>query len=102
PPKREGNVAGAVRLKVSGLNLPSDEQFGVDLEDVSLEVRAGEILGIAGVAGNGQSELIEALIGERPAGAHAAIAIDGVPVGRDGPTARRALGMCFVPEERLG
>jgi simple sugar transport system ATP-binding protein len=101
PPRREGSLIGPVRLKVSGLSLPSDEQFGVDLKDVSLEVRAGEILGIAGVAGNGQSELMQALIGERRAGAHSAIAIDGVSVGHDGPTARRGLGMCFVPEERL-
>jgi ABC-type uncharacterized transport system ATPase subunit len=102
PPRREVNGAGAVRLKVSGLSLASDEQFGVDLKEVTLEVRAGEILGIAGVAGNGQSELMQALIGERPAGVHSVIAIDGKPVGHDGPSARRALGMCFVPEERLG
>ena len=102
PPRREGNGVGPVRLKVSGLTLASDAQFGVDLKDVSLEVRAGEILGIAGVAGNGQTELMQALIGERPAGSHGAIAIDGIPVGNDGPSARRALGMCFVPEERLG
>jgi general nucleoside transport system ATP-binding protein len=102
PPRREGNGIGAVRLKVSGLSLSSDEQFGVDLKDVSLEVRAGEILGIAGVAGNGQAELMQALIGERPAGVRSAIAVDGIPVGNDGPSARRVLGMCFVPEERLG
>jgi general nucleoside transport system ATP-binding protein len=101
-PRREGNGTGAVRLRVSGLSLPSDEQFGIDLKDVSLEVRAGEILGIAGVAGNGQTELMQALIGERTAGLHSAIAIDGIPVGNHGPTTRRALGMCFVPEERLG
>ncbi len=102
PPRREGNGVGPVRLKVSGLTLASDAQFGVGLKDVTVEVRAGEILGIAGVAGNGQTELMQALIGERPAGSHGAIAIDGIPVGNDGPSARRALGMCFVPEERLG
>jgi simple sugar transport system ATP-binding protein len=102
PPLREGNATGAVRLKVTGLSLPSEEQFGIDLKNVSLEVRAGEILGLAGVAGNGQSELMQALIGERPAGAPGAILVDGTPVGRSGPSARRALGMCFVPEERLG
>jgi simple sugar transport system ATP-binding protein len=102
PPHREGGAAGAVRLKVSGLSLASEEQFGVDRKDVSLEVRAGEILGLAGVAGNGQTELMQALIGERPASAPDAIVIDGTPVGHEGPTARRSLGMCFVPEERLG
>jgi len=102
PPRREGNGAGAVRLKVCRLTLASDAQFGVALDDVSLEVRAREILGIAGVAGNGQAELMQALTGERPARHADAIVIDGVPVGTSGPTARRALGMCFVPEERLG
>jgi general nucleoside transport system ATP-binding protein len=102
PPHRETGSIGPVRLKVSGLTLVSDEQFGVDLKDVSLEVRAGEVLGIAGVAGNGQSELMQALIGERLAGKRETIAINGIPVGNAGPTVRRAHGMCFVPEERLG
>jgi simple sugar transport system ATP-binding protein len=102
PPRREGNGAEPVRLKVTSLSLASEEQFGVDLRGVSLEVRAGEILGIAGVAGNGQAELMQALIGERPAATPDTIVIDGTPVGQEGPAARRALGMCFVPEERLG
>jgi simple sugar transport system ATP-binding protein len=102
PPRREGNGAGRVRLDVKGMTLASDEQFGVNLKDIGFEVGAGEILGIAGVAGNGQSELMGALIGERLAGSPGAIAIDGVPVGNSGPGDRRALGMCFVPEERLG
>jgi len=102
PPQREPGKIGPARLKISGLTLASDEQFGVDLEDVSLEVKGGEIVGLAGVAGNGQSELMEALIGERLAVAPGAIEIDGMPVGRRGPSVRRALGMCFVPEERLG
>src|SRR5262249_22497128 len=91
PPRREGNGAGAVRLKVSGLSLPSDHQFGVPLRDVGFEVRAGEILGIAGVAGNGQAELMQALIGERLAATPDAIVVDSVPVGTSGPTRRRAL-----------
>jgi general nucleoside transport system ATP-binding protein len=102
PPKREAHPIGKVRLRVQGLTLASEEHFGVDLEGVTLEVKGGEILGIAGVAGNGQTELMEALIGERLADAAGAIEIDGMPVGRKGPSARRALGMCFVPEERLG
>jgi simple sugar transport system ATP-binding protein len=102
PPRREPGDIGPVRLKVNGLVLASGEQFGVDLEDISVDVRGGEIVGIAGVAGNGQSELMAALIGERLAGAARAIEIDGVPVGQLDPAARRRLGMCFVPEERLG
>jgi general nucleoside transport system ATP-binding protein len=102
PPKREAHPIGKVRLKVQGLTLASEEHFGVNLEDVALEVKGGEILGIAGVAGNGQSELMEALIGEQLADTAGTIEVDGVPAGRKGPSARRALGMCFVPEERLG
>jgi ABC-type uncharacterized transport system ATPase subunit len=102
PPQREPRTIGPARLKVGGLTLASAEQFGVDLDNVSLEVRGGEIVGLAGVAGNGQSELMEALIGERLAATPGAIEIDGAPVGRRGPSVRRALGMCFVPEERLG
>jgi simple sugar transport system ATP-binding protein len=96
------NGAGAVRLKVGGLSLSSDHQFGVALRDIGFEVRAGEILGIAGVAGNGQTELMQALTGERLADTPEAITVDGAPVGRSGPTRRRALGLCFAPEERLG
>ena len=81
--------------------MESDEQFGVDLENVTMAVRAGEILGIAGVAGNGQTELMEALIGERPCRFARQIQLDGADVGQAGPRERRALGMCFAPEERL-
>jgi general nucleoside transport system ATP-binding protein len=102
PPRRETLAVGPVRLKLSGLTVASDEQFGVDLEHVNLEVKGGEIFGIAGVAGNGQAELMEALIGERLANTPGAIEIDGVPVGAQGPSVRRALGMCCVPEERMG
>jgi simple sugar transport system ATP-binding protein len=101
-PKRSGKAVGAVKLRIDGLSLKSDEQFGVDLDAISLEVRTGEIVGIAGVAGNGQGELMQALIGERRAGAADAILIDGRAAGLLGPAERRALGMCFVPEERLG
>ncbi|HEY0291601.1 MAG TPA: ABC transporter ATP-binding protein [Hansschlegelia sp.] len=101
-PRREPVEPGAIRLQVAELSLASDEQFGVDLENVSFNVRAGEILGIAGVAGNGQTELMEALIGERTLRFPRQIQLDGVPIGREGPKARRARGMCFAPEERLG
>jgi simple sugar transport system ATP-binding protein len=101
-PTREKTQLGEIRLRVRDLSIESEEQFGVDLENVSLVVRAGEILGIAGVAGNGQIELMEALIGERLAPLAEQISMDDKPVGHLGPKARRALGMCFVPEERLG
>lgn len=103
--------AGDVALAVRHLSLPREDQFGVDLEDVNFELRAGEILGVAGVSGNGQKELLYALSGERvlgkPAakgegGARATIELFGQSVGGQGPAQRRKLGLYFVPEERLG
>ena len=94
--------AGQVALAVKRLSLPAAGPFGVALRDVTLSVRAGEVMAIAGVAGNGQSELFEALSGERPAPSAGAITIAGKPCGTRGVTARRRLGAAFVPEERLG
>ena len=102
PANRDHGTAGDVRLKLHDLTLPSTHQFGVNLSDISFELRSGEILGIAGVAGNGQEELMEVLIGERLAREPDAMTFEGQPIGRMGPDARRALGMCFAPEERLG
>jgi len=93
---------GETRLVVKGLSLESHDPFGVDLRDISVSVHAGEILGIAGVAGNGQVELMEALIGERTLEEATVIEIDGEAIGNKGPTYRRHKGMCSVPEERLG
>lgn len=94
--------AGDVRLRVANLSLPAADEFGVDLKNLDFEVRGGEILGIAGVAGNGQNELTDALSGERVAHTPGCVVIDGVACGRKGPEARRALGLCCVPEQRLG
>jgi simple sugar transport system ATP-binding protein len=93
---------GTPLLTVTDLSLPADGPFGVALRNVALEVRAGEVVAIAGVAGNGQSELFEALSGERLASSAEAIRIAGQPCGTRGVTARRRLGAAFVPEERLG
>ena len=102
-PVRDGNAElGEVRLCLDRLSLDAAEQFGVSLKDISLKVKAGEIYGIAGVAGNGQRRLMSALIGEQPSKRAEAIKLDGRAVGNAGPDQRRALGMCFVPEERLG
>ena len=102
PDRAGAAVAGAPRLEVRHLATTSDNPFATNLVDVSLEVRAGEILGIAGVAGNGQAELLSALSGEVLVADEASIRIDGRPVGHLGPRARRELGFAFVPEERLG
>lgn len=92
----------APRLETRRLStLDADDPFATCLKDVSLAVRAGEILGIAGVAGNGQAELLSALSGETLT-APDCVLIDGKPAGGLGPRQRRNLGMGFVPEERLG
>jgi simple sugar transport system ATP-binding protein len=101
-PERGALRAGAARLEVRALALPKSHTFGVSLDDVTFTVHAGEIQGIAGVAGNGQDELMEAMIGERLPDDADAIRVDGKPLGRAGPRVRREAGMSFVPEERLG
>jgi len=97
-----GRQAAVPKLEVSALSLVSDQQFGIDLKDISFTLQGGEILGIGGVAGNGQTELMEALSGEVLAATAETIRIDGIAAGRLGPAQRRELGACFVPEERNG
>ncbi len=94
--------AGDVVLQVQGLHLPRQDAFGVDLLDIDLQVRAGEVVGIAGVSGNGQQELLRALSGEDTRAAPGMVQVLAQDVGRLGPQQRRALGLHFVPEERLG
>lgn len=89
-------------LEVVGLDLDRDDPHGTDLRDISLSVRGGEILGIAGVAGNGQNALMRVLSGERVLARPETIRIQGTPAAHLGPRARRDLGLATVPEERLG
>ena len=69
-PRRGRCATGSTppRLVLNRLTIRSPHHFGTDLKDVSLTLAGGEILGIAGIAGNGQSELMDALSGEIPAG----------------------------------
>jgi general nucleoside transport system ATP-binding protein len=96
-----GRAAAGARLVVRDLTLAPDDPHGVRLDRVSLEVRGGEILGVAGVAGNGQDELFAALSGERLVSADT-IHIDRRPAGNLSVNERRRLGAAFVPDERLG
>ena len=100
PPQLEHHerAGGETVLKVQALTLERDSPFGTDLDAISLEARAGEVVGIAGVSGNGQRELMYALSGEDTA----MVELFGKRVARLGPGRRRALGLHFVPEERLG
>ncbi|GGY27558.1 ABC transporter ATP-binding protein [Pseudoduganella albidiflava] len=93
---------GEVRLALNKLSLPSPDPFGTDLRDITLDLHAGEIVGLAGVSGNGQQELMKAISGEVPLRGAAGIRLCGIEAGRLNAAARRRLGLGFVPEERLG
>lgn len=104
PPARAARPFGDMAIEVKNLSLKSPNTFGTSLKNISLQLRHGEILGIAGVAGNGQDELLLALSGELLSPSEA-ILLNGKPIGRLGPNARRALGavgLVSAPEERLG
>ncbi|MEL7461759.1 MAG: ABC transporter ATP-binding protein [Pseudomonadota bacterium] len=100
-PTREAGGKGEVALEVAGMTLASANPFGTTLKDVSFQVAKGEILGIGGVAGNGQDELLAALSGEARVTADA-VRLNGKPIGAAGPNARRGIGVLAAPEERLG
>ena len=102
PRHRPATTRGDGALEIHALSLASDDPFGVSLHDVELAVHGGEIVGIAGISGNGQRELMAALSGERTVRSPKSIVLNGIAVGRFDAAARRALGLTFVPEERLG
>ena len=89
-------------LSVANVSLDSRDVFGTPLKDVSLDLYPGEIVGIAGIAGNGQTELFDVISGERPAGRPEQVKLFGQPVGHKSISARRAMGAVFISEERLG
>ena len=97
-PRKKQQCLFAVR----GLNRPASGAFAVALRDVSLEVHSGEILGIAGIAGNGQDELMEALSGEWLGRDRGVLFSGADDISRLGIAGRRRLGLAFVPEERNG
>jgi ABC-type uncharacterized transport system ATPase subunit len=98
---RPSNTGAAV-LEVRDLTLASGDPFGTDLAHIALTVRSGEVVGIAGVSGNGQAELLLALSGEDTHAPSGSIRVAGQDASRLSPARRRALGLHFVPEERLG
>ena len=89
----------SVRLRIRGLTVKGDR--GTDaVKSLDLDVRGGRILGIAGVSGNGQRELAEAIAGLRPPTA-GTVEIDGSDVTGLDPRRARDAGLAFVPEERM-
>ncbi|MCZ8187808.1 MAG: ABC transporter ATP-binding protein [Beijerinckiaceae bacterium] len=96
------HALGEPLLELHGLSVATEGVHGVTLRDIDLTVRAGEVVAIAGVAGNGQSELYAAMSGEGGRVLSGEIRIAGQDVTRRDINARRMLGAAFVPEARLG
>ncbi|MCC7319666.1 MAG: ABC transporter ATP-binding protein [Rubellimicrobium sp.] len=97
PPSPRTGTPGAVALRVSDLSAPSVERSH-PLRAVSFELRSGEILGLAGVAGNGQTELVEALVGLRAASG--TVELDGRRLEALPPAGRRAAGLGYISADR--
>lgn len=103
PELKAGAVqTGPVVLQARALSLQKSQPFATELHDIGFDLHAGEILGIAGISGNGQQELLAALSGEDPRAAASSVLLDGTEIGHLGAAARRRAGLAFVPEERLG
>ncbi|NVK36258.1 MAG: ABC transporter ATP-binding protein [Rhodobacteraceae bacterium] len=92
---------GDVRLELIGLESPAQTPFGTSLQAIDLDVFAGEVVAIAGVAGNGQGELFDVISGEVRVKSDM-LMIDGESAGRLNINERRQRNCAFVPEERLG
>ncbi len=98
----KSQTLGGIRFGVNNFNMPANDPLGISLKNINFDVRSGEVVGLAGVAGNGQDELLTALNGEQQSDIPSSIIIEGKSAGNLGPNERRALGMASVPEKRLG
>ncbi|WP_139974330.1 ABC transporter ATP-binding protein [Ochrobactrum sp. CGA5] len=96
------DVGNDALFEIRSLSQPPRGPFSTALKDISLSVMAGEVIGIAGVAGNGQGEFFEAVSGEVLQSNPSDVRIRGKDAGKAGITERRMMGAAFVPEERLG
>ena len=97
-PVEKPDTAGEVQISVSDLHVPDNRGLPA-VKGLSLEVRSGEILGIAAIEGNGQSELLEAITGMRPYAGR--ITVAGQDIRGMNPGQIRKLGLSHVPEDRL-
>ena len=98
PETRGSTVTDEVALDIEGLTV-LDEEERVLVDDVSVQVRKGEVVGIAGVEGNGQIELVEAIIGIRPAAA-GTISLVGQDITHASVRYRREHGIGYIPQDR--
>ncbi|MCL4134557.1 UNVERIFIED_CONTAM: hypothetical protein GTU68_055955 [Idotea baltica] len=99
-PDKPSVEPGAARLTIRNLTVIGDRSTTA-VDGVDLEVRAGEIVGIAGVSGNGQRELAETVAGLRSAESGSRVEIDGIDLTTASPATTRAAGLAYVPEERM-
>ncbi len=97
--QQEKSKPGDEKIRVENLTV-SDNRGLPAVQGLSLSVRAGEVLGIAAIEGNGQSELLEAITGMRKIGG-GAITVNGADITGKTPGQIRSLGLCHVPEDRL-
>ncbi len=97
PETRDSTVTEEVELELCDVDLSQDERFL--LQDISFAVHRGEVLGIAGVEGNGQSELIDVILGLEPV-TRGAIRLGGEDVADLGTRERREAGVGYIPEDR--
>lgn len=104
PPKLQHRetTLGDIALSVEALSLAKRDPFAVELLEVNMQLRQGEILGIAGVSGNGQKELLACLSGEEGREPPGAVKLFNRPIGGKNAAERRRAGLRFIPEERLG
>ncbi|KJZ18827.1 ABC transporter ATP-binding protein [Loktanella sp. S4079] len=100
-PERAPHTDGETILSLNNVSAKAPTRFGTALRDIQLTVHMGEVLGIGGVAGNGQDELVAVLAGETRV-ARDMITFDGQNIGHFGPNARRKIGLLTAPEERMG
>ncbi|HLT16754.1 MAG TPA: ATP-binding cassette domain-containing protein, partial [Acidimicrobiales bacterium] len=98
PEARESTVTDRVVLSVRGLTVASGTGRPV-VEDVTFDIHAGEIVGIAGVEGNGQTELIEAIIGLQPL-ERGSVQLDGQDITEWSTRRRREEGVGYIPQDR--
>ncbi|MBF4561225.1 ABC transporter ATP-binding protein [Agreia pratensis] len=98
--RRRGRTMSEVphALEVCSVSLPASATAS-SLSGIEIRVAAGEIVGVAGIEGNGQTELIDVICGLRRDGT-GRVRVDGVTVNRLGPTARRRSGLAIIPEDR--
>lgn len=98
----QGEFDSRPLVEMQDYSTETDNPFGVTLKNIDLHIAAGEILGVAGIGGNGQSELFEALSGENMQSISGVIRFRGQQVNSKDIGFRRRLGAAFVPEERMG